>query len=443
MTLTEQELRDTLTGHVQEVPGNADRLGEVHGRIRRTHRRRQTAASGVLALAVAGVAIGLTVPGSGHHASVVPSQPAATYGTAVLAGPGPVLLDATTGRTSTGHGGTALGLSRDGRYVASSLDDGTRVEVTDRDGHVLLSEPTGTEAAAWSPTADLLAVVGTSATATLTVYDVSAAGTRVVARTVVGAADPTPALAWSENGSRLAVGSGQILTTVSASGKVLGQKTFSAGEHPAPAAWSGDGSHLAVFVHSGSASLDADGVQVVDLDTSGQQVGTLPESLAYPDWWRALPGTDVLGTVGAARSVDAGKSVVRCDLATARCATLAGGATASAFGAVPTATGIAYLRAVGPQDGAAGPVPSPPVLMLAAADGSDAHPAPGAPREVEQIVAAPGSAALLLVGSGAAGPGVYRYAGGNATRLAAVPAPATRGYYGHVTELVAWIQPTS
>ncbi|MGH3745037.1 MAG: hypothetical protein ACRDTP_09280, partial [Mycobacteriales bacterium] len=250
MTLTENDLRDTLAGHVQEIPGDGGRLGEVHGRIHRTHRRRQAAASGVLALAVAGVAIGLTVPGHDTRASVTPVavQPSGNDGTAVLAGPGPVLLDATTGRTTTGHGGTALGLSQDGRYVASSVGaDAGVVQVTDRAGHVLLSEPTGTQAAAWSPTADLLAVVGTSSTSTLTLYDVSAGGADVVARTVVGGADPAPGLVWTADGSRLAVGSGQVLTTMTSAGKVVGQRTFGAGEHPVPAAWSGDGSHVAVF----------------------------------------------------------------------------------------------------------------------------------------------------------------------------------------------------
>ena len=467
MSLTERDLREVLAEHVHDAPGNAVRLEQVRGRVRRTRRHRQLAASGVLAVAAAAVAVGLTVPGHDTRAGVTPLSPAPahpSYGTAALTDGGPVLLDVATGRTTTvpgGHGGAALGLSYDGRYLATSMgEDTAQVQVSDLAGHVLLSEPTGTQTAAWSPAADLLAVVGTASTSTLTLYDVSAGGAHVVARTVVGGADHVPGLAWSPDGRLLAVGAGHDLTIVTASGTVAATTSFG-GSSPVPAAWSGDGSHVVVFLHSGSASIDADGVQVVDVDASGHQVGSLPESLAYPDWWHPLAGSAVLGTVGSTRSVDSGKTVVRCELAIARCTTLAGGARTSAFGAVPTATGIAYLSAAN-SGKVVGNGSAPSSLWLASADGSGTHPAPGAPATVSQVVASVDGRTLLLVGSAStacpsgltsavagatcSGPSaVYRYDGRTATRLVPVPGDTAlgSGYYGHVTEIVDWRQPGS
>ncbi|MGH3744886.1 MAG: hypothetical protein ACRDTP_08520, partial [Mycobacteriales bacterium] len=212
-----------------------------------------------------------------------------------------------------------------------------------------------------------------------------------------------------------------------------------------------------VFIRSGSASIDADGVQVVDLDASGHQVGTLPESLAYPDWWHPIAGTDVLGTVGGVRSVASNKTVVRCDLATSRCTTLAGGRETSAFGAVPTATGFAYLSTA--NSGNDTPGNRTASLWLAAANGSAAHRVIS-PATVSQVVASAGGRTLLLVGADSVAcpsglpadqhpcfgpPAFFRFDGHTAIRLANANLPTNdpAGYYGHVTEIVSWSQPQS
>jgi dipeptidyl aminopeptidase/acylaminoacyl peptidase len=482
MTPTEDDLRALLTRRSDDTPGNADRVEQVRGRINRARRRRQAAASGVLALAIAGVAVGLTVPGHGSNASVVPAAPSTKapapsqapttgthapvvpvrpettapvgtvpvgpYGVAALAGDGPVLLDATGGRTASvaprQQGQTALGLSYDSRFLADGIgQDNASIQVTDMTGHVLLSEYTGAWAVAWSPTTDVLAVVNNvRGPVTVTFYRVASdGGTTLATQTIAGAPDYDQHLVWSPDGSRLAVGNDHGVTVMTAAGTVIGRQTFEAADYPEPASWSGDGSHLVVFVHTDSASIDADGVRVVDLDATGHQVGMLPTSLAYQQWWHPLHGTAVLGTLGRFRDVADGKTVARCDLATASCTTLVGGTATSAFDGVPTATGIAYL-AIASSGDVSGPYPQPYRLHLAAADGSGARLASGAPATVTQVVASTDGRTLLLVGSGSSGsPAIYRYAGSSAVRLAAVGTNDEIGYYGQSSEIVSWQQP--
>lgn len=480
MTRTEDDLRALLERRAAGPPGNADRVVQVHGRIRRTRRRRQ-AAAGVLALAVAGVAVGLTVPGHGSTASVVPAAPSPSapgpspapttsapapipayypaltapvgtvpvgrYGVAALAGYGPVLLDATGGHTAavapTEQGQTALDLSYDSRFLAAGIgQDNAAIQVTDISGHVLLTEVTSTWAVAWSPTTDVLAVAtdpNLQGPVTVTFYRFTSTGhTKLAAQTIAGAAGQDQNLVWSPDGSRLAVGNDHAVTLLTAAGKVIGEKTFRVGEYPQPATWSGDGSHLVVFVHT-SASLDADGVQVIDLDATGHQVATLPTSLAYQQWWHPLPGSAVLGTLGGDRDVAHGKTVARCDLATAHCTSVAGDSATSAFDAVPTATGIAYITAA--NSGTVGSF-TPSHLEIAAADGASTQPAPSAPKKVTQVLASADGRTLLLVGAGTSGPpGIYRYDGTNAIHLTDVSTQAENGYYGQSAEIVSWRQP--
>jgi hypothetical protein len=81
MTLTEDDLRDLLAGHVQRQPENGGRLPEVHRRIAVARRRRRATASGALALAVAGIVLAVALPGSTHRAGVEPTAPTTPYPT--------------------------------------------------------------------------------------------------------------------------------------------------------------------------------------------------------------------------------------------------------------------------------------------------------------------------------------------------------------------------
>ena len=62
---TEQQLREALDAHVEQAPGNGDRIGQVRSRVRARRQRRAAGASLALAVVAAAVAVPLTAADRG------------------------------------------------------------------------------------------------------------------------------------------------------------------------------------------------------------------------------------------------------------------------------------------------------------------------------------------------------------------------------------------
>jgi DNA-directed RNA polymerase specialized sigma24 family protein len=400
---------------------------EASLRRRATRRRRVAAAALVLAVVAAGAVFGVRAavrspppapagpaplaPAVDVPAPAVGTVPLGRYGLAVLADPGVEVLDATDGRTAllapAAKGATALGTSHDGRYVAARVSPHT-LEVLDQQDDLVW---TGSgDVAAWSPTADTLALDGPAGFELLTPHRLGY-GTSDFGGNPTG----TPAgIAWRPDGKAVAIGTDTGLTVFGVGVPFFASPvTAPAATVLDPVTWTADGTHLLVFDEPDGTELNTYGVRVLDASLTGERLSLgrqLGATEPQPGWWSADGRGAVLGVLGTGHGAVEGQRVVRCDLTAGTCASLAAGVDP-----VATASGIAYLVGGG-------------MVTLAGVDGSHAAPAVGAP--LSEQVLADGDVLLL-----AAPTGIYRYAGGTARLLTRTD---TDGAAGQGTEIVSW-----
>jgi Tol biopolymer transport system component len=371
-------------------------------RSRRSRSRRP------VTLAVAGLALVVlvaTVLVARHDPGTGPAQPAATGATAgavaYVRGDDVVVVDLASGQAATVSGPThptALAWSADGRHLAVATasqlwlaaPDGPARPVADLAG-------TGGDAGtvfAWSPSGARLAVGGSS----LQVVDAATGDRR-------GVADlPVSSLAWSNDGTRLAVtepprpgGSGPAGDGVAVVDVATLEVTpVVAGDAPPTglrlAGWWGHGQGGEGLVWwrlpQRSQSLAADGAELVARSLDGGPERVLATTLVEPDWVRWSPDRSrLLVVAGGSRFASGDKRLEVCEPATGTCLPFLADPAGVQLDPAWSADGLSVLLVTAAADpgapgaGAAGWVATRR-LEVAMASGGTATPVAGAPAGV-------------------------------------------------------------